>query len=103
MTTLLGTTVLLGNVDIACLPPSTFGSYPASLTSQEDEQYLASKRYISEKFFNMRISHPEVSGRNGVGSVWEGVKGTAAGAGDDFGTLLSAGLEIDVHIRRAVS
>lgn len=53
--------------------------------NQEDEQYLASKRYISEKFFNMRISQPDGPGMNGVGPMWGRAKGKAAPAGDDFG------------------
>lgn len=56
-----------------------------SPSNQEDEQYLASKRYISEKFFNMRISHPEVPGVNGVGPMWEGVKSKAADFGKHVG------------------
>lgn len=57
--------------------------------NQADEQYLASKRYISEKFFNMRISQPEAPGANGVGPIWAGAKGKATSAGDDFGKMMS--------------
>ncbi|CAM9563044.1 unnamed protein product, partial [Ectocarpus sp. 4 AP-2014] len=47
----------------------------------EEEDYLASKRYISEKFFNMRISHPDAPGLHGAGLMWQGAADKAAGVG----------------------
>ncbi|CAM9330481.1 unnamed protein product [Ectocarpus sp. 13 AM-2016] len=58
--------------------------------AEEEEDYLASKRYISEKFFNMRISHPDAPGLNGAGLMWQGAAEKAAevGSGD-----LAAGVD----------
>lgn len=48
---------------------------------KEEEDFLASKRYISEKFFNMRISHPDAPGLHGAGLMWQGAADKAAGVG----------------------
>lgn len=66
------------------LPPSSAVNH-----LKEDEDYLASKRYISEKFFNMRISHPDMPGlHGGAGSMWQQAHGSAdkaAGIGGEIG------------------
>ncbi|CBJ32125.1 hypothetical protein Esi_0309_0025 [Ectocarpus siliculosus] len=49
--------------------------------AEEEEDYMASKRYISEKFFNMRISHPDAPGLHGAGLMWQGAADKAAGVG----------------------
>lgn len=67
----------------SCYPPS---STCAQTYLKEEEDYLASKRYISEKFFNMRISHPDAPGLQGAGLMWQGAADKAAGVGQgDFG------------------
>ncbi|CAM9684072.1 unnamed protein product [Scytosiphon promiscuus] len=53
---------------------------------EDDEDYLASKRYISEKFFNMRISHPDMPGLHGGASpMWQGSADKAGGIGGEIG------------------
>ncbi|CAM9507529.1 unnamed protein product [Ectocarpus fasciculatus] len=59
--------------------------------AEEDEDYLASKRYISEKFFNMRISHPDAPGLHGAGLMWQGAADKAAGVGR--GDFAAAGVD----------
>ncbi|CAB1114406.1 unnamed protein product [Ectocarpus sp. CCAP 1310/34] len=49
--------------------------------AEEEEDYLASKRYISEKFFNMRISHPDAPGLKEAGLMWQGAADKPAGVG----------------------
>ncbi|CAN0175607.1 unnamed protein product, partial [Hapterophycus canaliculatus] len=60
--------------------------------AEEDEDYLASKRYISEKFFNMRISHPDMPGLHGAGSAWQGSADKAAGIGGEVGKHIGSSM-----------
>lgn len=80
---------------LACSPrPSCPPRVTRCIFIKEDEDYLASKRYISEKFFNMRISHPDMPGlHRSAGSMWQGSADKAAGVGGEIGKQIAGGIQ----------